>query len=405
MSGAVRIELPRRRTVTNETPKLRLTNATRHNLKDLAIQIPLGRFVCVTGVSGSGKTTLIREVLLPALQARLRRDALEPVSTEAEAPDNDPGDSLSDPADEAVLQGAEQIGRVILVDQSPLGRTPRSNPAVYLGAFDEIRDFFAETPQARQRGISASAFSFNSKQGQCETCRGAGFEKIEMQFLSDVFIRCPDCAGSRYRPFILEVRAEPQKKSAEPTATSRSAASGAVTGALNIAELLDSTVDDAIAFLARFPISRPAARATSTLTLLQQVGLGYLRLGQPINTLSGGESQRLKLASHLTEFVHNRAKVEKPTLFLFDEPTTGLHFEDIRILLQAFQSLVDAGHSLVVIEHNLEVIKSADWVLDIGPGAGSRGGQLVAEGTPETIAANPLSVTGKALCDSKVIGV
>jgi excinuclease ABC subunit A len=294
-----------------------------------------------------------------------------------------------------------------------LGKTPRSNPAVYIGAFDAIRDLFAISDVARQRGLNASAFSFNSVQGQCERCRGAGFEKIEMQFLSDVFIRCPDCQGRRYRPHVLEVRL--------PAGTSQAVDAP---GAWSIADMLEATVDAAIAFLADYGEYRPAQRAVRSLRLLQEVGLGYLPLGQPLNTLSGGECQRLKLVSHLAAVpviaeCHSRIdsadaalkprRKHKPNLaaaatpgpdsvlFLFDEPTTGLHFDDIRVLLAAFQRLVDAGHSVLVIEHNLEVIKCADWIIDLGPEGGAAGGRIVAEGTPEQVAACPHSHTGRFL--------
>ena len=286
----------------------------------------------------------------------------------------------------------------MLVDQSVLGKTPRSNPAVYIGAFDDIREVFAQSEVAKQRGLNASAFSFNSAQGQCERCRGAGFEKIEMQFLSDVFIRCPECDGRRYRPHILEVKVHGTEKQ------------------WSIADVLEATVDEAFQFLCDFPDSRSAVRAAESLKLLQEVGLGYLRLGQPINTLSGGESQRLKLVRHLAEAIQRRTGVPpvsdlkdkdkngdrqdaRPTLFLFDEPTTGLHFDDVRVLLKVFQRLVDAGHSVAVIEHNLDVIKSADWVIDLGPGAGDEGGHVVAQGTPEDVARCEESSTGKFLRD------
>jgi excinuclease ABC subunit A len=397
LSGKKRIEIPARRPVfllgegekTGATgPALILRGANLHNLRNLTVEIPLGRFVCVTGVSGSGKSTLVRDVLLPALQDRL---AAEPASAEA-AEDQDaetPEAGAAEP-DGLSLEGWKHLGKVVAVDQSLLGRTPRSNPAVYIGAFDEIRELFARTAAAEQRGLNASAFSFNSAQGQCERCRGAGFEKIEMQFLSDVFVRCPDCNGRRYRPHILQVTA---------------ASSGR---RWNIADLLEATVDEAIEFLNGFGDSRHAARAAASLKLLQEVGLGYLRLGQPINTLSGGESQRLKLVSHLAASSANEGRweaakgrmedgVEKPTLFIFDEPTTGLHFDDVRVLLKVFQRLVNAGHSALVIEHNLEVIKSADWVVDLGPEGGEEGGRIVVQGTPEAVAACPQSHTGNAL--------
>ncbi|HZO86077.1 MAG TPA: excinuclease ABC subunit UvrA, partial [Verrucomicrobiae bacterium] len=357
LSGSRRIEIPKWRPVKLSTSRLLLSGASRHNLKNVTVEIPLNRFVCLTGVSGSGKTTLAREVLLPALQIP--------------AADLDDEDQAI-PSGDVKIKGAEQVGQVVLVDQSPLGRTPRSNPAVYTGAFDDIRELFAQSDLARQRGLNASAFSFNSGQGQCERCRGAGFEKIEMQFLSDVFIRCPDCNGRRYRSHILEVKLHE----------------------LSIADMLDASVDEVIEKLLPFVHQPPGRRALQALTLLQETGLGYLRLGQPINTLSGGEAQRLKLASHLAEFAR---KETRPTLFVFDEPTTGLHFEDVRILLKVFQRLVDAGHSLLVIEHNVDVVKSADWVIDLGPEAGDRGGQIVAQGTPAQIAACAASHTGHAL--------
>ena len=389
-------------------PTLTLSHATRHNLKDVSVEIPLSRFVCLTGVSGSGKTTLMREVLLPALEAKLRTQAAElkmaakaseRLDNEEEEGDDSGGSETRNTQHATLLTGFENVSRVVLVDQSALGKTPRSNPAVYIGAFDDIREVFAQSDVAKQRGLNASAFSFNSAQGQCERCRGAGFEKIEMQFLSDVFIRCPACDGRRYRPHILEVKVRGTEK------------------AWSIADVLEATVDEAFDFLRDFPESRSAVRAAEGLKLLQEVGLGYLRLGQPINTLSGGESQRLKLVRHLAEATQSRTGVPpvsdlksqeqknedrrdaRPTLFLFDEPTTGLHFDDVRVLLKVFQRLVDAGHSVVVIEHNLDIIKSADWVIDLGPGAGDEGGKIVAQGTPEEIAACEQSPTGKFLQD------
>ena len=428
-------------------PTLKLAHATRHNLKDLSVEIPLGRFVCVTGVSGSGKTTLVREVLLPALVDRLKSESPSVKASDRLSPDDDGEAEVSDSPlatrHSALLDGSEHLSRVVLVDQSILGKTPRSNPAVYIGAFDDIRAVFAQSELAKQRGLNASAFSFNSSQGQCERCRGAGFEKIEMQFLSDVFIRCPDCNGRRYRPHILEVKLSPKSNAQSPKSEvrrageqnaecrCRDAASSPhhvsrithhastlhASRPLSIADLLEATVEEAIAFLSGFPESRPAERAVKSLKLLEEVGLGYLRLGQPINTLSGGESQRLKLVRHLAEAIvgsRRRRLTQTPhpsphsalsqslltpaaTLFLFDEPTTGLHFDDVRVLLKVFQRLVDAGHSVLVIEHNLDVMKSADWIIDLGPDAGDQGGQIVAAGTPEEIAACPESHTGRAL--------
>ena len=426
LSDRKQIEIPRRRPVvpasvprvastpqesgaTGAFPSLTIAHAALHNLQDVTVSIPLGRFVCLTGVSGSGKTTLMREVLLPALETRLKSRAAysgpearraDSVSSEDDAPD------LTDRASKsAAITGWESLGSVVLVDQSTLGKTPRSNPAVYIGAFDDIRKFFSQTEAAKRRGLNASAFSFNSSQGQCERCRGAGFEKIEMQFLSDVFIRCPDCDGRRYRPHILEVKCELKRPALKPEKRrGSSAAPRASRVAWSIADLLDATVDEAVECLSTLSDSRPARRAVEKLRLLQEVGLGYLRLGQPINTLSGGESQRLKLVSHLAESTAGVSPANEgagsdrrdacATLFLFDEPTTGLHFDDVRVLLKVFQRLVDAGHSVIVIEHNLDVIKCADWVIDLGPEAGDEGGQIVAQGTPEDIAACEASHTG-----------
>ncbi|MDB6066728.1 MAG: uvrA2 [Pedosphaera sp.] len=375
---------------------LTLSHATLHNLNDLTVEIPLGRFVCVTGVSGSGKTTLAREILLPLLSSKLSRKhtAIDGAENAEETDDETPNSaSAGNGAGKAPqLKGWEALGRVVLVDQSILGKTPRSNPAVYIGAFDDIRELFAQSELALQRGLGSSAFSFNSSQGQCERCRGAGFEKIEMQFLSDVFIRCPECNGRRYRSHILEI------KISAPFPTNGNGDSKAPVGRhFSIGDILDATVDEILEFLAGFLDSRPARRAAASLKFLQDVGLGYLRLGQPINTLSGGESQRLKLVRHLAEFTQASTSDTKPTLFLFDEPTTGLHFDDVRVLLDVFQRLVDNGHSVVIIEHNLDVVKAADWVIDLGPDAGDQGGEIVAQGTPEDIANCAKSHTGQAL--------
>jgi len=420
LSGRRQIEIPRRRpvaagesrpvvvraalppgqvssTVTSLSARaaLKITNATRHNLKNLTVAIPLGRFVALTGVSGSGKTTLVREVLLPALQANLKSVIPNPAkASDRLDPDTKDDEQVAINNPHSTIEGWESLTQVVLVDQSPLGKTPRSNPVVYIGAFDAVREIFAQTDLARQRGLNGSAFSFNSGVGQCERCRGAGFEKIEMQFLSDVFICCPECNGRRYRGHILEVKLCAGGKE------------------WNIADLLEATVDDAVAFLLNFMHLAAGRRALPALKLLQDVGLGYLRLGQPINTLSGGESQRLKLVSHLAKsaggvrssegpdvspVVPTKGRTPNHTLFLFDEPTTGLHFDDVRVLLQVFQRLVEAGHSVLVIEHNLDVIRCADWIIDLGPEAGERGGQLVIAGTPEEIAECAASHTGRFL--------
>jgi excinuclease ABC subunit A len=360
-------------------PALRVSKATLHNLHNLDVTIPLQCFVVVSGVSGSGKSTLIRELVFPALCARLKECA------RAGADEETAEEEMESSTGICRLSGFEALGGAVMVDQSAIGRTPRSNPAVYIGAFDALRELFAESELARQRGLNASAFSFNSSQGQCEKCRGAGFEKIEMQFLSDVFIRCGECQGRRYRPHILEITVSSQVAAAQVS--------------WSIADLLDATVDNAVEFLSALSTSRPAGKAANSLRILQEVGLGYLRLGQPINTLSGGESQRLKLVSHLAEFGRAGRTADKPTLFIFDEPTTGLHFQDVEVLLRALQRLVEAGHSLIVIEHNLEVIRAADWVIDLGPGGGVGGGRLVAEGTPAQLAEAGESVTARFLAN------
>jgi excinuclease ABC subunit A len=434
LSGRKQIELPKRRPVRLEsrfqtesgpsrvnaelrTKTLRIENATRHNLQNLSVEIPLGRLVALTGVSGSGKSTLIRDILLPTLQSKLQNLG-SPIAKASDRLDSDK-DSNTDEGETSILHlpssalsGFESLGQVVLVDQSALGKTPRSNPAVYIGAFDDIREVFAQSDVAKQRGLNASAFSFNSAVGQCEKCRGAGFEKIEMQFLSDIFIRCPECNGRRYRQHILEVKVESQTSHAKPSTLDTRPS----TVLWSIGDMLEATVDEAIDFLSGFQDSKPAQRASASLKLLQEVGLGYLRLGQPINTLSGGESQRLKLVRHLAEATaveDRKARGEgspapasssrastldtRPTLFLFDEPTTGLHFDDVRVLLQVFQRLADAGHSVIVIEHNLDVIKCADWVIDLGPEAGDRGGQIVVSGTPEKVANCQTSHTGQHL--------
>jgi excinuclease ABC subunit A len=391
LSGRKQIEASACRPVGDDTKSLKLTNATRHNLKDVSVEIPLNRFVVVTGVSGSGKSTLVRDVLVPALTQKLgaAADAAKAYDR-IDVPEADSdADTQHATRNTAQLSGAEHLTRVLMVDQSALGKTPRSNPAVYTGAFEHIREVFAQSEVAKQRGLNASAFSFNSGVGQCERCRGAGFEKIEMQFLSDVFIRCPDCNGRRYRPHILEVKIDSALRT--PRSTLK----------WSIADALEASVDEAANFFSQFTDSKPAQRAVVALKLLQDVGLGYLALGQPINTLSGGESQRLKLAAHLAEAEESSSTqtpdTRRQALFIFDEPTTGLHFEDVRVLLLVFQRLVDVGHSVLVIEHNIDVIKCADWVIDLGPEAGTDGGQLVASGTPEQIAKCSASHTGKFL--------
>ncbi len=335
---------------------LELRGARQHNLKNIDVRFPLKRLVCVTGVSGSGKSTLIEDVLHPALLKYRGRP------TEA-------------PGEFAGLSGAELIDDVVMVDQSPVGRTTRSNPASYVGAFDVIRSLFATEPAAQERKYTAGTFSFNSGNGRCPTCSGNGFEHVEMQFLSDVYLRCPDCNGRRYRDEVLDIKRE-----------------GANGRRCNISDVLEMTVTEALAF---FADSREVA---ARLAPLADVGLEYVRLGQPVPTLSGGEAQRLKLAGHLAE----AGSVASSTthhgkLFLFDEPTTGLHFDDVAKLLKAFRKLLAAGHSLLVIEHNLDVIRASDWIVDLGPEGGERGGEIVCTGTPAQVRASTRSYTGQAL--------
>jgi excinuclease ABC subunit A len=342
--------------------RLLLEGAREHNLRDLDVEIPLGRLVCVTGVSGSGKSTLVQDVLLPAL---LRAQG---------KPTEVPGAHRS-------LIGAEHVTDVVMVDQAAIGRTTRSNPASYVGAFDAIRKRFTAEPVAIERGYTPGTFSFNSGTGRCPTCSGNGFEHVEMQFLSDVYLRCPDCNGRRYRAETLEVKLSRDDGPAR-----------------SIADVLDMTVSEALAF---FVGDREIGAALEPLVA---VGLDYLKLGQPVPTLSGGEAQRLKLAGHLAEKGgRTGAGRRNPgSLFLFDEPTTGLHFDDVAKLLGAFGRLLDAGHSLVVIEHNLDVIRAADWIIDLGPEGGEGGGTLVAAGTPGEIARVEDSHTGRALREFNV---
>ncbi|MCC6535141.1 MAG: excinuclease ABC subunit UvrA [Burkholderiales bacterium] len=338
-------------------PAIELLGAAEHNLRAIDVSIPLNRLVCVTGVSGSGKSTLVQDVLYAAL--------LKAKGKPTEAPGR-----------YSALLGHEAIGEVVMVDQSPIGRTTRSNPASYVGAFDAIRKRFAAAPLAKERGYTPGTFSFNSGNGRCPACSGNGFEHIEMQFLSDVYLRCPDCDGKRYRPEVLEVTVQ---------------GAGASHRA-SMADVLDMTVAQALDFF------RGERDVDLALQPLAAVGLNYLRLGQPVPTLSGGEAQRLKLAGHLAQAL-NKPTGSAPShkLFLFDEPTTGLHFDDIAKLLAAFDRLLDAGHSLIVIEHNLDVIRAADWIIDLGPEGGAGGGDIVCAGTPAAVMAHPDSYTGAAL--------
>jgi excinuclease ABC subunit A len=327
-------------------PKGMLTvrGAREHNLKNIDVDFPLGCMVAVTGVSGSGKSTLVNDILLRALMQRIYR-------------------SKEVPGRHTRIEGAELLDKVISIDQSPIGRTPRSNPATYTGVFDHIRRLFSATTEAKVRGYQPGRFSFNVKGGRCEACAGDGTIKIEMHFLPDVYVPCEVCKGARYNRDTLDITFKGK----------------------NIAEVLDMPCEEALEFFANQPA---IARHMQTLV---DVGLGYVRLGQPAPTLSGGEAQRIKLASELSK------RSTGHTIYLLDEPTTGLHFEDIRKLLAVLSRLVDQGNTVLIIEHNLDVIKTADWIIDLGPEGGDGGGQVVVEGTPETVAKTPDSYTGQFL--------
>jgi excinuclease ABC subunit A len=348
-----------RRPVTKSTvPWLKLRNAALHNLKNLTAELPLGRLVVVTGVSGSGKSTLVRECLLPALTAGIK--ARKPVRDSAGTRRN------------LVVEGIETLQAVYEVDQTPIGRTPRSIPATYVGFFDDIRQLFAQTPEARLRGYSPSRFSFNSPQGRCEECCGAGVIKLEMNFLPPAFVTCESCGGSRFNRETLDIEYR----------------------GMNVARVLELAVEEALTVFGGVPKIKRALQA------LCDTGLGYLKLGQTSPTLSGGEAQRVKLVSHLLAGLkepHLLERQPRRNFFILEEPTIGLHGSDVKKLVEVLQRLVDAGHSVLVIEHNLELIAEADWVLDLGPEGGGGGGKLVAEGTPEQIARNPGSHTGRFL--------
>jgi excinuclease ABC subunit A len=355
------------RMVTDSTPRLVLEGAREHNLKNVSIEFPLERLVCITGVSGSGKSTLIQDILAPALLRHFGR-----ASESAGLHDR--------------LLGADHLADVVFVDQSAIGKTARSNPVSYVGAWDAIREIFANATVSKQRGYTASKFSFNGGDGRCATCTGSGFEHVEMQFLSDVYLRCPDCNGLRYRPEILEVKIERRDHARNEIVF------------LNVSDVLDLTVAQAVNLFAK---DKEVVRALQPIV---DVGLEYVRLGQPVPTLSGGEAQRLKLAGYLAQSAKtvsaSKQKLSrKGTLFLFDEPTTGLHFDDIAKLMRALRRLLEAGDSLIVIEHNLDVIRSSDWIIDLGPEGGELGGEIVAQGSPADISAHPTSHTGAALRD------
>jgi excinuclease ABC subunit A len=345
LSGALRIALPTQRHAPNPDLMLRLTGAAGHNLQDVTLDLPLGLLTCVTGVSGSGKSTLINRTLMPLAATQLN------------------GASTLTPEKFSSIDGLQHLDKVVDIDQSPIGRTPRSNPATYTGVFTPLRELFSQTPEARARGYAPGRFSFNVKGGRCEACEGDGVLKVAMHFLPDMYVPCDVCHGKRYNRETLEVYYKGK----------------------NISDVLDMTVEDAADFFSAIPsIHRK-------LDTLIQVGLGYIRLGQAATTLSGGEAQRVKLARELAK------RDTGQTLYVLDEPTTGLHFHDIAKLLEILHHLRNKGNTVVVIEHNLDVIKTADWVIDLGPEGGSGGGQIIAQGTPETIADVALSFTGRFL--------
>jgi excinuclease ABC subunit A len=344
LAGTRMIEAPAKR--RKPSGYVEIVGASEHNLRDIDVHIPLGVLTCVTGVSGSGKSTLVNEVLYKAVASRLHRARQRPGAHRA-------------------IHGLDQLDKIIAVDQSPIGRTPRSNPATYTGLFDVIRDLFSKTQEARIRGYKPGRFSFNVKGGRCEVCRGDGQIKIEMHFLPDVYVPCEQCHGKRYNRETLEVRFKSK----------------------SIADVLDMPIEEALKFFEHIP------KVRRRLETLNAVGLGYVRLGQPATTLSGGEAQRVKLATELSKVATGR------TLYILDEPTTGLHFADVQRLLEVLQRLVDAGNSVVVIEHNLDVIKSADRLIDMGPEGGEEGGMAIAAGTPEEVAAEPSSYTGQFLSE------
>jgi excinuclease ABC subunit A len=343
LRGEHRIDIPKKRRRGNEKFLL-IKGAVGNNLKNVSLQIPLAQFVCITGVSGSGKSTLINETLFPILSRKFYKTKLVPLSYKS-------------------IDGLQHIDKVIDIDQSPIGRTPRSNPATYTGLFTLIRDLFTQLPEAQIRGYKAGRFSFNVKGGRCENCEGDGVRKIEMNFLPDVYVHCDVCNGKRYNRETLEVHYKGK----------------------SIADVLNMTVDEAMEQFSELP------RIHRHLQTLHDVGMGYIRLGQQATTLSGGEAQRVKLSTELSKIGTGK------TLYILDEPTTGLHFEDIRMLLLVLNRLVDKGNTVIVIEHNLDVIKTADWVIDLGPDGGDEGGEIVAEGTPEEVAMNQRSYTGEYL--------
>ncbi|PKN82317.1 MAG: excinuclease ABC subunit UvrA, partial [Chloroflexi bacterium HGW-Chloroflexi-8] len=343
LSGKLQVPLPVKRRKGNGQ-ELKIFGATENNLKNLDVAIPLGKFVCITGVSGSGKSTLMVDILYNALSRDIMR-------------------SKSRPGNFDRIEGLEFIDKVINIDQSPIGRTPRSNPGTYTGLFDELRNLFAELPESKMRGYKIGRFSFNVHGGRCEACQGQGQLRIEMQFLPDVYVPCDVCNGQRFNRETLQVRFKGK----------------------NIADVLDTTVEAGMEFFSAFP------GIVNKLQTLNQVGLGYVRIGQPAPTLSGGEAQRVKLAKELSK------RSTGKTIYVLDEPSVGLHAADVHMLIDVLQRLVDAGNSVLIIEHNMDIIKTADYLIDLGPEGGDRGGEIVAAGTPEEVCAISSSFTGQYL--------
>jgi len=344
LSGKLSIAVPKKRIAFDPDKELVIIGATGNNLKSVTFNLPVGLLTCVTGVSGSGKSSLINDTLYHAAARHLYRSQTEPAPFES-------------------IDGLEHFDKVISVDQAPIGRTPRSNPATYTGLFTPIRDLFSNVPTSRERGYTVGRFSFNVKGGRCEACQGDGVLKVEMHFLPDVYVPCDVCHGKRYNRETLEIRYRDK----------------------NISEVLGMTVEEAFEFFKAVPV------IVRRLQTLLDVGLGYIRLGQSATTLSGGEAQRVKLSLELSKRDTGR------TLYILDEPTTGLHFHDIDLLLKVIHRLRDQGNTVVIIEHNLDVIKTADWIVDLGPEGGAGGGQIIATGTPEQLAKNAASVTGQYL--------
>ena len=344
LNGKKTIKVPKKRIVANTSQVISINNACKNNLKSLSTKIPLNLLTCVTGVSGSGKSTLINNTLKPLLRSKLEN-------------------KISDHFEATSISGYENIKKIINISQSPIGRTPRSNPATYTGLFNSVRELFAGTQESRSRGYKLGRFSFNVKGGRCETCQGGGLIKVEMNFLADIYVVCDMCDGKRFNRETLEIIYKER----------------------NIYEVLDMTVDEAYLFFKNIPLIK------KKLETLIDVGLGYIKLGQNAVTLSGGEAQRIKLSKELSK------RTNQNTLYLLDEPTTGLHFHDVNQLIKVLMRLRDEGNTIVIIEHNLDVIKTADWIIDLGPEGGDKGGEIVAEGTPEMVAKSKASFTGQYL--------